>query len=137
SHRSVASRAPARRRDAARAARRRRRRAQPRGSILAPGRLLRTKLADGPLVGGRELRETLRDRRTLTVMVLFPLVVYPLVSLATVQALSTRLGRSEKEPPRVAIAGAHALAGKLRARLAAHNHGAADDFVLSPGPATA
>jgi len=95
------------------------------------------KLADVLLVAGKELRETLRDRRTLAVMVLFPLVVYPLVTLATVQALSTRLGRSEKEPPRVAIAGPNALAGKLRARLAAHNHGAADDFVLSPGPATA
>ena len=35
------------------------------------------------LVAGKELRETLRDRRTIAVMVLFPLVVYPLVSLVT------------------------------------------------------
>jgi membrane protease YdiL (CAAX protease family) len=48
------------------------------------------------LVAGKELRETLRDRRTLAVMVLFPLVVYPLVSLATVQVLTARIGRGEK-----------------------------------------
>jgi hypothetical protein len=28
---------------------------------------------------GKELRESLRDRRTLAVMILFPLVVYPLL----------------------------------------------------------
>ena len=34
------------------------------------------KLADVLLVAGKELRETLRDRRTVGVMVLLPLVVY-------------------------------------------------------------
>ena len=43
------------------------------------------------LVAGKELRETLRDRRTLAVMVLFPLVVYPLVSLATAQVMAARV----------------------------------------------
>ncbi|HEY7375924.1 MAG TPA: CPBP family intramembrane glutamate endopeptidase, partial [Polyangia bacterium] len=77
------------------------------------------RLAEVLLVAGKELRETLRDRRTLAVMVLFPLVVYPLVSLATVQVLTARIGRTEKQPARVAISGPPALAAKLRARLAA------------------
>ena len=42
---------------------------------------------------GKELRETLRDRRTLAIMVLFPLVVYPLVSLVTAQVMATRANR--------------------------------------------
>ncbi|HXU06947.1 MAG TPA: ABC transporter permease subunit/CPBP intramembrane protease [Polyangia bacterium] len=95
------------------------------------------KLADVLLVAGKELRETLRDRRTLAVMVLFPLVVYPLITLATLQVMSVRLARTEKQKPRVAISGPSALADKLRARLAARNHGAGDDFALSSGPVTA
>jgi len=95
------------------------------------------RLADVLLVAGKELRETLRDRRTLAVMVLFPLVVYPLITLATLQVMSVRIARSEKQQPRVAIVGPTALAAKVRARLAARNHGAADDFALSDGPASA
>jgi len=52
------------------------------------------RLADVLLVAGKELRETLRDRRTLAVMVLFPLVVYPLITLATLQVMSVRIARS-------------------------------------------
>ncbi len=95
------------------------------------------RLVDVLLVAGKELRETLRDRRTLAVMVLFPLVVYPLITLATLQVMSVRIARSEKQQPRVAIVGPTALAAKVRARLAARNHGAADDFALSDGPASA
>jgi sodium transport system permease protein len=94
-------------------------------------------LAQVLLVAGKELRETLRDRRTLAVMVLFPLVVYPLVSLATVQVLSARIGRVEKEPARVAIAGPPAVADKLRGRLAARQHEGRPAFALVPAPATA
>ena len=88
------------------------------------------------LVAGKELRETLRDRRTLAVMVLFPLVVYPLVSLATVQVLSVRIGRTEKTPARVVIAGPPALAGKVRTRLAARNHDGNEEFAFPAAPAT-
>jgi sodium transport system permease protein len=95
------------------------------------------KIADVLLVAGKELRETLRDRRTLAVMVLFPLVVYPLVSLATVQVLSARITRAEKVPARVTISGPQPLADKLRARLAARNHAGSEDFALSTGPASA
>jgi sodium transport system permease protein len=93
------------------------------------------KLADVLLVAGKELRETLRDRRTLAVMVLFPLVVYPLVSLGTVQVLSSRITRAAKVPARVTIAGPQPLADKLRARLAARNRAGNEDFALSTGPA--
>jgi sodium transport system permease protein len=95
------------------------------------------KLAEVLLVAGKELRETLRDRRTLAVMVLFPLVVYPLVSLATVQVLTVRMGRTEKAPARVAISGPPASADKLHARLAARNHGGDTEFAFVSGPATA
>jgi sodium transport system permease protein len=95
------------------------------------------KLADVMLVAGKELRETLRDRRTLAVMVLFPLVVYPLVSLATVQVLSTRIVRTEKTAARIAISGPGALTDKLHARLAARNHDGHPDFAFPPVPATA
>jgi len=95
------------------------------------------KLADVMLVAGKELRETLRDRRTLAVMVLFPLVVYPLVSLATVQVPAVRIGRTEAAPARVAIAGPPALAETLRARLAARSHDGGRPIVIAPGSATA
>ena len=54
------------------------------------------KLREVTLVAGKELRETLRDRRTLAVMVLFPLVIYPLVSLVTAQVLAARVARSRR-----------------------------------------
>jgi sodium transport system permease protein len=95
------------------------------------------KLREVLLVAGKELRETLRDRRTLAVMVLFPLVVYPLVSLATVQVLSARIVRAEKQPARVTISGPPPLADRLRARLAAHNRAGNEEFALSSGTATA
>ena len=145
--------------DAGGAARGRRRRAEPGGGVPAPGRREhgarrprrsgrngaadRTdgagamKLAEVLLVAGKELRETLRDRRTLAVMVLFPLVVYPLVSLATVQVLSARIGRTEKMPARVAIAGP--ARGRRRAARPARGarHDGNPDFALSPPPAPA
>jgi len=95
------------------------------------------KLADVMLVVRKELRETLRDRRTLAVMVMFPLVVYPLVSLATVQVLATRIGRTEKTPARVAISGQQRLVEKVHAHLAARNRDGKEDFVFLPAPATA
>ena len=52
------------------------------------------------LVAGKELRETLRDRRTLAVMVLFPLVVYPLVSLLTAQVMANRASATAKRSRR-------------------------------------
>ena len=95
------------------------------------------RIADVMLVARKELRETLRDRRTLAVMVLFPLVVYPLVSLATVQVLATRIDRNEKEPARIAVSGPPALADRVHAHLAARNRNGKEDFVFRAAPATA
>ena len=75
------------------------------------------KLREVSLVAGKELRETLRDRRTLAVMVLFPLVIYPLVSLVTAQVLAARAARIEAHVARVAVSGPPALTGELRRRL--------------------
>jgi sodium transport system permease protein len=76
------------------------------------------RLREVRLVAGKELRETLRDRRTLAVMVLFPLVIYPLVSLVTAQVLSARVARVEAHVARVAVNGPEALVSELRRRLA-------------------
>jgi sodium transport system permease protein len=75
------------------------------------------KLHDVGLVAAKELRETLRDRRTLTVMVLFPLVVYPLVSLLMAQVMASHTARGESRRARVAIVGPAAMADVVRARL--------------------
>jgi sodium transport system permease protein len=83
------------------------------------------------LVAGKELRETLRDRRTLAVMVLFPLVVYPLVSLVTAQVLAARVARVETHVARVAVAGPAPLVAQVRRLLAG------SDFSLLPAGAAA
>jgi sodium transport system permease protein len=51
----------------------------------------------------KELRETLRDRRTLAVMILFPLVVYPLVSLLLTEVIAGKQTAGEARASRVAI----------------------------------
>jgi len=91
-------------------------------------------LREVTLVAGKELRETLRDRRTLAVMVLFPLVVYPLVSLVTAQVLAARVARVESHVARVALSGPPALVAELRGRLASPDlalAGAATDADLA------
>jgi sodium transport system permease protein len=77
------------------------------------------KLSDVALVAAKELRETLRDRRTLVVMVLFPLVVYPLVSLLMAQVMSSHTARGQARRSRVAVVGPLAAAEAVRARLRA------------------
>jgi sodium transport system permease protein len=66
---------------------------------------------------GKELRETLRDRRTLAVMVLVPLVVYPLLALIATQVLADRARGQEDRKSLVAVVGTGALADELRARI--------------------
>src|SRR6185312_9862219 len=82
------------------------------------------------LVAGKELRETLRDRRTLAVMVLFPLVIYPLVSLVTAQVLAARVARVESHIARVAVEGPPALTRDVQRRLQGP-----DLIVAPPAPA--
>jgi sodium transport system permease protein len=76
-------------------------------------------LAHVPLTLGKELRETLRDRRTLAMMILFPLVIYPLLALAVSQVVIKKEAKREARPSRVALAGTGPVADELRDRLAA------------------
>jgi sodium transport system permease protein len=87
-------------------------------------------LGDVWLVAAKELRETLRDRRTLVVMVLFPLVVYPLVSLLMAQVMASHTARGEARRSRVALVGAASAMPVVRARLAAD----AKAFIIVPPP---
>jgi sodium transport system permease protein len=76
-----------------------------------------TRLHHVALTLGKELRETLRDRRTLAMMVLFPLVVYPLLSLLVSQVLLTREQKREASPATVNVQGTGASADDLRRRI--------------------
>jgi sodium transport system permease protein len=58
---------------------------------------------DIAVVFRKELRETLRDRRTVAVMVLFPLVAYPLLSLLMVQVMASKQAAGEAQVSRVAV----------------------------------
>jgi len=59
--------------------------------------------SDVLVVMRKELRETLRDRRTLAVMILFPLVVYPLVSLLLTEVIASKQTAGEARASRVAV----------------------------------
>jgi sodium transport system permease protein len=81
---------------------------------------MRARLSHIAITLGKELRETLRDRRTLGMMVLFPLVVYPLLSLLVGQLVLTREKKREEVPSTVALSGSGPGAADLRRRLAEH-----------------
>ncbi len=72
------------------------------------------RVATVALVYGKELRETLRDRRTLFVMVLFPLVVYPLMSLLLAQVMASKASKNAAHASRVAVSGAPGDTAALR-----------------------
>lgn len=98
----------------------------------------------------RELRETLRDRRTLVVMILFPLVVYPLLWLLLAQVASAKGKQQEERRSRVTVGGTGAAAQDLRERIRAKperltlvdatadavQDGAIDAFVNVSAPST-
>ncbi|HET6147142.1 MAG TPA: ABC transporter permease subunit/CPBP intramembrane protease [Polyangia bacterium] len=66
------------------------------------------------LVYRKELRETLRDRRTLMVMILFPLVVYPLMSLLLAQVMASKASKGAAHASQVAVSGPPTEAAALR-----------------------
>jgi sodium transport system permease protein len=70
----------------------------------------------------KELRELLRDRRSLAVMVGIPLLLYPLVAIGVASLGSSKMKEQRERPARVAIANAHA-APKLAELLAAEKSG--------------
>lgn len=88
------------------------------------------------LVARKELRETLRDRRTVALMVLFPLVVYPLLSLVMAEVVAARTNRAAEQTLRVAVNGPDPLAEAIRARLtrAATPEGQAGLRLVPPAP---
>ena len=53
----------------------------------------------------KEIRETLRDRRTLAMMILFPMIVYPVLILAMSWLQESRRGATEARPSQVAVWG--------------------------------
>jgi sodium transport system permease protein len=59
--------------------------------------------SDVGVVLRKELRETLRDRRTLAVMLLFPLVVYPMVSLLMAEVMTSKQAADEARTSTVAV----------------------------------
>jgi len=73
------------------------------------------------LVAAKELRESLRDRRTLAVTVLFPLFVYPLLTLVIAQVSMQKRTRGEATPSHVALVGAPAAVARVQAALGPHN----------------
>jgi sodium transport system permease protein len=84
------------------------------------------------LTFGKELREALRDRRTLAVMILLPLVVYPLLSLLAAQVELGREKKRDEHPSSVAFSGTGQGRESLEARLRANQ---TDFVVFSQGTA--
>lgn len=85
------------------------------------------------LTFAKELREALRDRRTLAIMILLPLVVYPLLSMLAAQVATGREKQREERPSTIAFAGS----GPTRDALAAQIRANPTSFTLLPGGATA
>ncbi|HUK30579.1 MAG TPA: ABC transporter permease [Candidatus Acidoferrum sp.] len=57
------------------------------------------------IVYRKELRDSLRDRRTLIAMIVVPLLVFPLLSVGMIVLVTKVIGAAEKEVPRVMIIG--------------------------------
>lgn len=74
----------------------------------------------------KELREALRDRRTLAIMILLPLVVYPLLSILAAQVAASREKKRDERPSTIA------LHGPAREALADHIGQNPTLFVLLP-----
>ncbi|MEZ4417496.1 MAG: ABC transporter permease subunit/CPBP intramembrane protease [Gemmatimonadota bacterium] len=54
----------------------------------------------------KELKETIRDRRTLLIMVVVPVLLYPALMIASEQLALFGMRQLEREPARVAVVGA-------------------------------
>ena len=57
------------------------------------------------IVYRKELTEALRDRRTLIVMFIVPLVLFPLVSVGFGAAIAALIGKAKEETPKVMVIG--------------------------------
>ena len=81
------------------------------------------------LTFGKELREALRDRRTLAIMILLPLVIYPLLSMLAAQVATGREKQREEHPSTISLAGT----GPTRDALASQIQSDPTIFILLPG----
>jgi sodium transport system permease protein len=68
------------------------------------------------VIVAKELRETLRDRRTVSAALIFPIILYPLMMVGFAQASSMLAKDIRKREVRVSVAGAEAAPG-FEARL--------------------
>jgi sodium transport system permease protein len=73
------------------------------------------------LTFGKELREAVRDRRTLAIMILLPLVVYPLLSLLAAQVVVGREKKRDERPSTVAFSGTGPARDQLEPRIRAES----------------
>ena len=81
------------------------------------------------LTFAKELREALRDRRTLAIMILLPLVIYPLLSMLAAQVATGREKQREDRPSTIALAGTSPDRDALAAQILANP----TIFILLPG----
>jgi len=89
----------------------------PGGSPSRGPRPRKGQLAVVRLVAAKELRESLRDKRTLAVTILFPLFVYPLLTLLLSQVSAQRQQRGESQASRVAVLGPAELTREVNGAL--------------------
>jgi sodium transport system permease protein len=75
------------------------------------------------IVYRKELRETLRDRRTLAVMILLPLVLYPLMSVIAAEWFIAHEVSRQARPSRVLVGGPGAGEPEVAAALGAEASG--------------
>ncbi len=87
----------------------------------------------------KELRDILRDRRTLFVMVVLPLLTYPLLIIGFMQLMTLQIGRLAQKPLRLALIGqehsgklGEALASAARGEAGRHARLADEDRHLGP-----
>jgi sodium transport system permease protein len=83
------------------------------------------------VVYSKELRETLRDRRTLAVMILLPLVLYPMVSVLAAEWLISHETSRQARRSAVVLAGPGAESGPVHDALVAPD--ALLDVKVDPG----
>ena len=67
--------------------------------------MLRQNLNNIKSIYAKEIRETLRDRRTLMLTVLLPIILYPLLILGTSQLVFLQMGKIEKKKIRIGLSG--------------------------------
>ncbi|HJZ83886.1 MAG TPA: ABC transporter permease subunit/CPBP intramembrane protease [Polyangia bacterium] len=59
---------------------------------------------------GKEMRETLRDRRTIVVMILLPLTLYPLLTVLFASVAAAQRQKETDRPSQVCLSGPHSRA---------------------------